>query len=68
MENTNQQRLHFEKGQAYLGTDNSTPVDLSKAEFSGLKEVVSQRSITSGDYIWDVRARELSPASSSGAR
>lgn len=60
---TNRQELHFEKGQCYLGRDTSTPVDMSRPEFSGLKEVISKASsIKDGDYAWDPQARELVPA------
>jgi hypothetical protein len=62
---SNRQTLHFEKGQCYVGTDTSRPVDMSRPEFAGLKDVISERGtqIKDGDYAWDASSRELIPAS-----
>ena len=62
MTTQNRQELHFEKGQCYLGRDTSTPVDMSRPEFAGLKEVISKQSIREGDYAWDPQARQLVPS------
>lgn len=64
----NQTTLHIEKGQCFVGTDTSRPVDMNRPEFSGLKEVISKQAITDGDYRWDADTKNLVPVGGAGDR
>lgn len=58
--------LIFEKGQPYVGqdTDSLEPVDMTKPEFAGLRDVVSEQNIQSGQYRWVPDEKTLIPVDS----